>query len=702
MRARLPAAPLAAALSLALVLPLPAAVPPYSPKPMSWRSNLVTAGHQSVSDAQLAVWIAKAQTAAMNQYQKSFSLLGIFTQCYSGGFLEELRVRMVANYTANSACRYYQAASYNGANHSYYAHAWQNAAMPPPPPPPPMPAPPPPTDLVITDRAYAQVQVVNRDAHLEEAQYQPGNVMGVPIATAGPRYAILFVGLPEAADVIDVNEIHARLTGAPYHFNAMDIRVLFGNYNNGQAPGAAVGWTSAGHATALNLHDAFNVWLLNKIQNQVGPTAQVVLWTGDHGNVEFPITISVDAASEAENGDVKARRTANQPVGNVVYEAGIGRTTTAWEEMGGADVDAVSFGDDFMPHVYRNEPAPPPMPAPPAAAAGALPPPGCPFPNCPDKPGWDPSCPSDPSCMKPRCPLPNCPGSPDWDPACPSDPSCPDPTCPPEDPGCPQAKERAVVYFSVDRPSVGLAGSDVHRERRLRPARSAAPDVFIRTTGDSNRQTFDGGRQFGLTELDNMGNTKSDVDALSLRDISFLVRANNHLSRPMFFSLRGSSRVRVYDPDGMNGGIYDYYDFATHFAMNAPRELDALALLDDGQRRLDPMTNKMRLWFDPTADMMFFSVGRNEMAMAMPWNGFKACDIIVWGPNLPMNQPQRRLTCRQLGLADEDNVDALDLGAGPNGEPRPYHPSRPLPPPPPEPPPSEEVPPLEEDPLPPV
>lgn len=229
----------------------------------------------------------------------------------------------------------------------------------------------------------------------------------------------------------------------------------------------------------------------------------------------------------------------------------------------------------------------------------------------------------------------------------------------------------AVIYFSVDRDSKGLPNSGVARE--VARMRSPAPDVFVRTD-ESNRQAIDGDRSLGLEET---GEQEDELNALSMRDVSHVLDPMGKPLRPIFYSLVGSSQIRVWDPR-LNRS-YIYYDFTWDFEV-APKELDALALIDDDFR--DPM-KMMELRFNPNVDRMLFSIGRNDVWV------FDACDVIKYGAGAAM--PALWRSCQQLGLDQlEDNLDALDLGAGPDGKPDvpfpPYDPT-PIEPPPPPPPP---------------
>jgi hypothetical protein len=215
-------------------------------------------------------------------------------------------------------------------------------------------------------------------------------------------------------------------------------------------------------------------------------------------------------------------------------------------------------------------------------------------------------------------------------------------------------KDGGWIYFSVDRNSPGAGGSDVNRDF---VANGGASSSVYSATPNSNRLAF-ADQDLGLR-----GGNADNLNALSLRNSQSVLNPMNKMpNRPLFFSFLGSSQVNVYDP--VFNGWYLYYDFTWDFPV-APWELDGLALWDDGVR--DPMTNL--LYFDPFGqDRLLFSVGRQENAF--PWNAFAACDILKLGPMPGGAVLARWRSCQQIGLVPgPDNLDALDLGIGANGEP---------------------------------
>jgi hypothetical protein len=216
------------------------------------------------------------------------------------------------------------------------------------------------------------------------------------------------------------------------------------------------------------------------------------------------------------------------------------------------------------------------------------------------------------------------------------------------------------IYFSVDRTSKGAPNSGIATDI-LATGGPVSASIYT-ATPNSNRLAFDA-KDLGLLPAG-----VDELNALSLRNSASVVDPKTGLpNRPFFFSFRGSSQVNVYDP--AVGGWYVYYDFGWDFAA-APLELDGLALWDDGAR-----DGAGLLYFDPFQDRLLFSVGRQENVF--PWNAFAACDILKLGPD---GMGGALLTqwrfCQQLGLVPgQDNLDALDLGIGTNGEPYDTYPS---------------------------
>lgn len=222
------------------------------------------------------------------------------------------------------------------------------------------------------------------------------------------------------------------------------------------------------------------------------------------------------------------------------------------------------------------------------------------------------------------------------------------------------------VYFSVDTATEGVEGSDVARE--LEAERVAAGDVFVGTAG-SNRQMIDGERSLGLDETLN----DDDVDALILRDVTLVTDPKtNTMTVPIFYSTVGDPRILVYDP--VLNLIYVYFDFALVDADGdgvidpAPKELDALAMCDDGARVAvphpdDPTKTIEVLFFDSDHDEFLFSIGRGDVVM--PWMGFEPCEVLRFGTGGGAVKVTVFRSCESIGLEQEtDDLDALDVIPG--------------------------------------
>ncbi|HMN96249.1 MAG TPA: hypothetical protein PKC43_08050 [Phycisphaerales bacterium] len=221
-----------------------------------------------------------------------------------------------------------------------------------------------------------------------------------------------------------------------------------------------------------------------------------------------------------------------------------------------------------------------------------------------------------------------------------------------------------LVYFSVDPASDGLPESEVFIERAN--DRSASADVFAATDG-SNRQMVDGERSLALDEL--LMPQLDDIDALVLRSLAGLADpVNNTLAVPIFYSMKGSSDIWVYDP--VIGRTYRYFEFPVvdwdgdGADDPAPTELDALAMADDGARQLvpdpsDPDRCIRVLYFDPLTDEFLFSVGRNQPAF---WATFDPCDVIRMSRMGAVLGPSVYRSCESIGLSGAtDNLNALDV-----------------------------------------
>lgn len=553
----------------------------YHERPPTWKCMLIDKDHKGIyDDKDFATWVKAAQDAlAAKDPPRSVKPIFTFTQCFSGGFLGALFDKGVSDFTANSACRYYEGASYDVEHvRSYYSWAWgrylDDLRL---------------DDFAITQGAADALQTgmprditANPRWSFERPQYFIGGVPAKVGGNADGNYAILFAGVPDELDMSDYEQMYGELL---FHGLAPEnIMVLFGNQE-------LVGGKKA---TKANLEWAWKTWLVEKVCAQGADhlTAQVFFWAGDHGNADTPIAMSVKAGALGQAG-TDVRNLPNE--GARVFEAGSQSNKWAWKHPTNKDIDAIAFADDFE-------------------GGGS------------------------------QIPL--------------------------------------NVYFSVDEPSVGESHSGVYREGIV-DGRGVGGDVFIQTH-NSNRQMIDSERTLGLDEAA----PADELDALALRNIlAISVDVPNSdppkkkLTRPMFFSVRGSSLVQVYDP--RYDETYTYVNFALFDwdgdgnAGPAPSELDGLALSDDCMRvempaPWDPRIMVDLLVFDLTQDDMLFSIGRDE-ADAF-WKMYEPCDVIrAHFDGLIILAKYR--TCESLGLLptippdgdpprggqDPDNIDGLDV-----------------------------------------
>jgi hypothetical protein len=214
------------------------------------------------------------------------------------------------------------------------------------------------------------------------------------------------------------------------------------------------------------------------------------------------------------------------------------------------------------------------------------------------------------------------------------------------------ASPPATIYFSVDKQSTGLAGTDVNQE--IVNGRLPGADIYAADRNGGNLRMFDGMVSLGLLKV---APNFDELNDFVLRDLQSILNAKGFPTRPIFFTNDQTSQIWVYDP--LLNLTYLYYDFSWNLPV-APVMVDALAMVGNLLRR----DNNGFLFFDPAQDFMLFSVGRQEN-MA-PWNAVKPCDVL----QLANNILRVWRTCAQLGLnPDTDNVDGLDIGAGQYGQP---------------------------------
>ncbi len=343
------------ALGLALLASGASALPPFFHKPVTWTSSLVTNDQQAIKDSDFAKLVRQTQLGLNGK--RKFTFLAEFSQCFGGGFLTEMGNQGVVGYGTNSASTYFETASYNPpAKNSFYPFAWQSVANVPAGAALP-------TDEWITWKAYDAIDPTqaavgaipkNRNAAFERAQYLSDRVGGVPqaLGSAMHNYAIFFVGQPSAnmEDFFDVDQLYNLLVGR-YGFVAGDIQVLWADKTNPPVPPfPAHAWAPSGKAIWPDLQTAFT-----NVKNWInglpeGDSYQVFFFAGDHGNADYPITITVDAnATGLPLTGVNNNRVGGFPVGRFIYEAGSGTNVSLlFEQTVGFNLTALSFGDDFQ------------------------------------------------------------------------------------------------------------------------------------------------------------------------------------------------------------------------------------------------------------------------------------------------------------------------------------------------------------------
>jgi hypothetical protein len=334
-------------LFLTLVLALLAvhahALPPFFEKPIAYRSTLVANDGTAVSDVDFAKLVAQTQLNIRNTVQMvngmpvnhdDFTFLGSFTQCYGGGFITELGRQGVTRYGGNSASTYFETASYhNAANRSYYPYAWSTMADPLGGAKR--------TDEWITWMAYDALDPAkpalrgipkNRKAPFERAQYRSDRI-GVPqaLAAAQHNFAVIWVGDPLMPhDYNDIDKLYKLLT-VTYGYKAADIQILWAN----------------GKAIWVDLQAAFK-----KIENWIKAkpardTSQVFFFSGDHGNADFPVTLTVEPAAIGMPGTDLANGYAGS--GRHIFLGGAGLNQyLLTEQTANRPLKALSFGDDFQ------------------------------------------------------------------------------------------------------------------------------------------------------------------------------------------------------------------------------------------------------------------------------------------------------------------------------------------------------------------
>lgn len=127
-------------------------------------------------------------------------------------------------------------------------------------------------------------------------------------------------------------------------------------YGDGTDPPGTL-WDTDRAATKDNLENALTAgplangtWLMDKLEDQDGDSAQLFFWAGDHGGVDTPISFSVDAVATGQAGTaIKDRKDNAKPTQNVVYEGGGKNPPTnvvGWEytPLPVKDINAIATG----------------------------------------------------------------------------------------------------------------------------------------------------------------------------------------------------------------------------------------------------------------------------------------------------------------------------------------------------------------------
>ncbi|GIK18853.1 MAG: hypothetical protein DYG93_01810 [Leptolyngbya sp. PLA2] len=243
-------------------------------------------------------------------------------------------------------------------------------------------------------------------------------------------------------------------------------------------------------------------------------------------------------------------------------------------------------------------------------------------------------------------------------------------------------------YFSVDEPSVGVKGSEVHTERVARgnrPARRAATDIFAGNSG-SNRQVADGERSFALDEAKA---STDDLNAFAFQPPDAIGK-DGQPTTLVFWSRTGSSVIEVYDPaQPMGARVYDFVDLYEEFGWpkddkgNPTLKLDIDALIvnvdvaarPDRMGDPDPDNPPKPLAFMPGKDRILFSISRDSHAPFVMERDGMPCDVFSFdGFMLSIVR-----SCAELGLlapdpgnpddkTKPDNLNALEYFDLPIGE----------------------------------
>lgn len=564
-------------------------IPDFATKGATWSTGLVT--HDAVVwDKEFAAWVAAGEKTAHDTVAGNWQLLVrcTFAHCFSGGFVEELKeaataVPPISNFSANSACKYFETASASEDDadpakwFSWYALAFKDRAK--------AGALPGWTLKEITKRAYnamidGAVAAIPKNPNIdfEHAQYL-SNAADDDLKTGNLRIAILFAGDPERRHINNMDQMRSVLK-TQYGFVDANIWIMCGDYGPADAI-PNVGWKSSAKATRAELEKALTDaegFVVKKVSTYANGQAlddkkvKLFIWTTDHGTADAPILMGVDADSSGAAGTGVAAE-ANPE--RHLYDAGSSDNEKVMTIPGLMAVNSVSTGYE---EVY--------------------------FATPPDQ----------------------------------------------------MPTGRPSLYFSVDRDSWGLADSDV--ERTLGDFREPAAQVFAVAAGDDNREFI---RASAIGLLDDLAADTDDVTALSMTPAAELFNAGMP-THPIFWTRVGSPVIFVRDP-WHPSGIVKTYAFWNPVAdgwaqgENMPGTIDALGLYvnTDATKRW-PMNDpavppplRGNLKWKNGIDAMVFSVPKGDAFDA------SGCTIFRWNGNLL----EVLYSCHELGLDDDDEVDAL-------------------------------------------
>lgn len=599
--------------------------PPGDPMGLSlWRTGLVTHAGPEVWDRDFAQWVKSCQNKAKLAVGGNWKLMVrcTFTQCYAGGFLDELeRVTQGANnlkdFAGTASTRYFQGASANqeGADttkwNSRFAFAWQHRA-----------------GIGATTNPVQNLETIAIKAYnallagddpvpkhpfidQEHPQYLAGQGVEPGDLKSGPdahKLAILFAGDPETRHRNNTTSVLGVLKDK-YGFKAENIFILYGNFGPDDAIPGNPPWKSNAKATEENLKKALtdaDGFVIKSIKAIAGDqplddaTIKLFLWTTNHGTIDAPICFGVDATTTGKPGtDVNLFSLASQAP-EFLYEGGANSNKFLLPQftLGGAaaPLDSISSGFEQMPV------------APDATYPGGF------------RPAFG-------------------------------------------------------VAFSVDHDLTG-GKPDTGTRRIIDKQRDPAAQVFVKTA-DGNRE-FVEAKTLGLEDDLTAMFPVDNVSALMLEPSSDLFEGLDP-KFPLFYTLPDSARIWVIDPQhptpdpGENFKRYVFWDPKKDpdwpLPNVFPARLDALSVYVNidpagrakgdcplpGQPPTPGMPQKGDLLYKPLVDKILFSVPKGDNFL-----GGSGCTLyLYWDKRI-----HTMYTCAELGLLDSDDVNAVHAYAG--------------------------------------